>query len=286
LANGIAAWAGRFLWQRPRIVISERNALLLVMGEVEAPAMARPAYQLLMRIIRHSYRYADALVAVSEGVAERVRRIPGLAPERVHVIYNPAYPQRLEASLDEKPDHPWLMHGDIPVVLSVGRLVVQKDFATLLRAVELLNRRREVRLIILGDGEERAELEQLVSELGISDKVSLPGFSNIPLSYMEAASVFVLSSFQEGFGNAIVEAMACGTPIVSTDSPGPREILEGGRLGPLVQVGNAEALAAAVEQQLDGPTPANLLQARAREFSLETSADAYLKLAHDTGIKT
>ena len=283
LANGIAAWACRFLLNRPRLIISERNALLLVMGEIETPSTARPSYQVLMRIIRYSYRFADALVAVSEGVAERVRRIPGVPSERVHVLYNPAYPVQLETSLREQPNHPWLKLREIPVVLGVGRLVPQKDFATLIRAVALVNVKRDVRLIILGDGEDRAELERLASHLGISTRVSFPGFVENPLPFMKHASLFVLSSAQEGFGNVIVEAMACGTPVVSTESTGPSEILEAGRYGPLVPVGNAEALAAAIEAQLDDPVPSDALQARAREFSVEASADAYLKLARQLG---
>ena len=281
LANGIAAWASRLLLRGPRVIVSERNALLLVMGELESPSAARLRYKIMMRIIRYSYRFASAVVAISDGVAQQVRSIPGLSAEKVHVIYNPAYPERIEDLLSEKPDHPWLANLDTPIVLGVGRLVKQKDFETLLRAVEIVSRRRDVRLVLVGDGEERENLEKLASTLDFLDRFSLHGFCENPLPMMRGASVFVLSSFQEGFGNVLVEAMACGTPVVSTDSPGPREILSDGRYGPLVPVGDPEMLAVAIEQQLDQPTPAYQLQARAREFSLEVSADAYLKLARN-----
>jgi glycosyltransferase involved in cell wall biosynthesis len=176
-------------------------------------------------------------------------------------------------------DHLWFSPGQPPVVLSVGRLVPQKDHATLLRAFSRLRAGRAARLVILGDGKDRKSLELLASKLGVADDVSLPGFESNPYRYMRRCAVFVLSSAWEGSGNVLAEAMACGAPVVSTDCPsGPAEILGDGKYGPLVAVGDHEALAAAIEASLDHPPPPGDLRSRADVFSSSRSADAYLKL--------
>ncbi|MCF8469394.1 MAG: glycosyltransferase [Parvibaculum sp.] len=274
LANGVAAWARVLPGWRPRVVLTEHNAISLAFGDLDVPR-----YRPLMWMIRWAYRFADEIVAVSGGVAERVLSVPGVRPERVHVIHNPCWTPGIAARAAEAADHPWLGEGGPPVILSAGRLEAQKDFGTLIRAFAALLQRREARLIILGEGSLRSALEAQARQLGIEDSISMPGFIPNPFSFMARASVFALTSRHEGFGNVLVEAMACGTPVVSTDCPsGPSEILEGGRLGPLVPVGDADALAAALEQQIDHPTAASSLQARAREFSTEIAADAYLAL--------
>ena len=161
------------------------------------------------------------------------------------------------------------------MVVAAGRLTKEKDFATLLRAVALVQREREVRLMILGEGIERQQLEALASDLAIATTVALPGFVANPFRYMRRAAVFVLSSRSEGFGNVLVEAMACGTPVVSTDCPsGPGEILQGGRFGRLVPIGDAKAMADAIVAQLDGAHTAAAMQ-RARTFSLDAALEGY-----------
>lgn len=277
LANGIAAWAGILPGWRPRIVLTEHNAVSLAFGDLETPR-----YRPLMWAIRASYRFADSIVGVSKGVAERLLSVPGVRPERVHVIYNPCWTPDIVTHAAEAADHPWLGESGPPVILSAGRLEDQKDFATLIRAFARLRQGREARLIILGEGSLRGALEAQARQLGIEDSISLPGFVRNPFSFMSRAAVFVLSSRYEGFGNVLVEAMACGTPVVSTDCPsGPSEILEDGRFGPLVPAGDFAALAAAIEQQIDYPAVSVLLQARAKEFSVGVAADAYLELLDD-----
>jgi glycosyltransferase involved in cell wall biosynthesis len=135
------------------------------------------------------------------------------------------------------------------------------------------------RLIILGDGSERPALERLIEERGLQNFVRLPGFVVNPYAYMARAAVFVLSSIHEGLPNVLMEALACGTPVVSTDCPsGPRQILDGGRYGPLVPVGDPEALAEAILTTLNNPLPREVLKARAEIFSLDAMADAYLRV--------
>jgi glycosyltransferase involved in cell wall biosynthesis len=164
-------------------------------------------------------------------------------------------------------------------VLAVGRLAPQKDYPTLLHAFALLRKSRDLRLLILGEGDERPALENMVAELGLSDAVAMPGYLENPYAAMSRAAAFVLTSRWEGSPNVLVEAMACGTPVLSTDCPnGPAEILEGGRHGPLVPMGNAQAVADGIATMLDHRVPAAQLKRRAADYDSDASADGYLNI--------
>ncbi|NLO89188.1 MAG: glycosyltransferase, partial [Clostridia bacterium] len=189
-----------------------------------------------------------AVVAVSQGVADDLVKTTGLMRELIKVIYNPIVTPELLEKAKESIGHPWFKPGQPPVILSAGRLTAAKDFPTLIHAFARVRAERLARLMILGEGEERPNLESLVRELGLESDVSMPEFVENPYAYMARAAVFVLSSAWEGFGNVLVEAMAVGTPVVSTDCPsGPAEILEGGKWGKLVPVGDVEKLAKALK---------------------------------------
>jgi glycosyltransferase involved in cell wall biosynthesis len=277
LANGVAAWAKWLMKSTTALIITEHNAVSMAFGDLDMPR-----YRPLMWAIRLSYCFADAVVGVSSGVAERLRRIPGVRDRNVHVIYNPAWRPEMEARAREPTSHDWLAQPEVPVIIAVGRLEPQKDFLTLLNAFARIRQRRLIRLILLGDGSLRGALEAYAQRLGIAEDVSMPGFVENPFAHMARASLFALSSLHEGLPTVLIEALACGTPVVSTDCRfGPSEILDDGRYGPLVPVGDTEALAEAIERQLDHPVPPDLLRARAREFSVKASADAYLKLVED-----
>jgi len=227
-------------------------------------------------LARLSYPYADGIVAISNGVADDLAESARIARERIDVIYNPAYSDDIDTLAEADCPHPWF-ESDDPVLLGVGGLSDQKDFATLIRAFARVREDRPVRLIILGEGDNREQLESLVRRLDLEDQVDLPGFVDNPFAYMSRASLFVLSSAWEGFGNVIVEAMACGTPIVSTDCPsGPSEILEYGKYGVLVPVGDEETMANAIRNQLDATTDTESLRERAKDFTVETIANQYL----------
>jgi glycosyltransferase involved in cell wall biosynthesis len=158
----------------------------------------------------------------------------------------------------------------------MGRLVPQKDFATLLRAFALVRADRPARLVILGEGPERDRLMLLARELGIENDVLLPGFVTNPFAWVGRASLFVLSSAWEGLPTVLVEALACGTPVIATDCPhGPRAILEGGDLGPLVPVGDSRKMAEAMRRMLDAPTERSRLLARAAAFHEDRAIEAY-----------
>lgn len=231
------------------------------------------------RPIRRWYPRADAIVAVSHGVAEDVVATSGVAPERVHVIRNPVVSPALDRLAEQSPAHPWLASGGPPVLLGVGRLTRQKDFPTLLRAVARVRERMEVRLIVLGEGEDRATLEELAGRLGISDATDFHGFVDNPYGWMRRANLFVLSSAWEGSPNVLTEALYLGTAVVATDCrSGPREVLEDGRYGPLVPVGDERALADAIEHTLADPLPPDELRAAVVEYTQERSTRHYLEV--------
>lgn len=229
--------------------------------------------------MRWFYPQVDQIVAVSEGVAADTLHLTGLAPERVTVIRNPVITPRLLKDSQATMEHPWFGDGGDPIVLGAGRLTRQKDFATLIRAFARLNVQRPARLVILGEGRLRGELEALASELGIADRVALPGHVDNPHAWMAKAALFVLSSRWEGSPNVLTEALALGVPSVATDCPsGPREILQEGRFGPLVPVGDSLQLGEAMLATLFQPhTPAYLRQA-VTEYDAAYSAHRYLQL--------
>jgi glycosyltransferase involved in cell wall biosynthesis len=275
--NAMAVWARRQSRLDCRIVLSEHNQAS------SGASIGNPwADRDVLPLLRRAYLAADAIVTASGGVANDLAAHAEIPRHRITTVYNPVVDADLPVNAREALDHPWFAAGEPPVILAVGRLHPQKDFATLLRAFAALRSRRPARLVILGAGTDSAyaaALRTLATELGLVDAVQLPGFAHNRLAFMSRAAVLVLSSRYEGLGNVLIEAMACGTPVVSTDCPsGPREILDGGRFGPLVAVGDVAALARAIEQVLDDPPAAESLRLRARLFSVERSADAYLEL--------
>lgn len=272
--NVVAIWARALARVPTRLVISERNTLS--QKAATAPTLLKRA---MPRMVRWFYPWADQIVAVSEGVADDVASITGIARSRIAVIYNPVVTPWLQAKVKEPIDHAWFAEGEPPVVLAVGRLHPQKDFPTLLRAFARVKEHKQARLLILGEGDQRAELEALSQSLGIADDVAMPGFAENPFAYMARANLFVLSSAFEGLPGVLIQAMACGCPVVSTDCPsGPREILEAGRHGPIVPVGDEAGLADAIQATLEQPQPAEQLRERAAFFGLDRSVDRYLDL--------
>ncbi len=189
-------------------------------------------------LARRFYPWADTVIAVSEGVADDLVSCLGLSRAQITVIPNPVVSDDIEALANEPLEHPWFAPGAPPVLLAAGRLTTQKAFPTLLQAFARLVPERDLRLMILGEGPDRGALQAEIDALGLGARVALPGFDPNPFRYLARARLFVLSSAWEGLPGVLIQAMACGTPVVSTDCPsGPREVLENGRLGPLVPVG-------------------------------------------------
>lgn len=233
--------------------------------------------------MRLFYPRADGIVAVSRGAADDLASFARLNRKAIKVIYNPVIDPNLGAApTNEHVPSAW-WHGAHKRLLAVGALKQIKDYETLLDAFAQLRTRIDARLLILGEGQERASLEAQVQRLGLQGQVLLPGFVKNLEVYYQHANLFLLSSNSEGFGNVIVEALAAGTPVVSTDCPsGPREILADGRFGQLVPVGNAAALAEAMEQSLMSDHDHEALKVRAQDFSIDRAVDQYEALLFPT----
>jgi len=225
------------------------------------------------------YRRADAVIAVSEGVRQDLLKITGLPQERFHVVHNPVITAKMVAESTVDIDDPWFASGEPPVVVGLGRLTLQKDFATLLRSFAHLRAERPCRLLILGEGRDRPELEALARKLDIAGDVRFPGFEANPYRYLLRASLFVLSSRWEGSPNALTEAMALGVPVVATDCPsGPNELLPGSGVGALVPMGDVPAMAEAMARMLDHPPASEQIRAAVADYTVERSAAHYRRL--------
>jgi glycosyltransferase involved in cell wall biosynthesis len=230
---------------------------------------------LAVRLRRLFGARATRAIAVSAGVGRDIAA-SGFPADKITVIHNPLPFAIAEANAG----YPWQAElaalGDGPVIACVGRLVPVKDHRTLFKAFAALVAARPARLAIFGNGPLEVELRAYADELGIASQVLFAGYVNDPAACYLAADLLVSSSTSEGFGNVLIEAMAAGVPVVSTDAPyGPREILENGRFGSLVPVGDAVALALAMAAMLDHPTPASELKSRAADFAIERIGDQY-----------
>ena len=246
-ANVVALWSAKLARYPGRVVVVEQNT-----GSVAAAEGKSRRDRLMPRLVKRFYPWADCVVGVSAGVAEDLIRVVGVEPSKVRVVYNPIVTPELEERAAEALGDPWFEDAT-PVFVAAGRLRPQKDFPTLLRAFAGLRSERSARLVILGDGPEKRDLEALARELDIEADVRLPGMTANPYAYMARAAAFVLSSRWEGLPTVLVEAMRCGAPVIATDCPsGAREILGDGRYGTLVPVGDVHALAKAMEAALDG----------------------------------
>ena len=237
----------------------------------------KPRIKVVHRLMQRYSPLADGVVAVSGGLADDLARVVGLPRAAITTIHNPVVTPAIARGARIASPHSWFSESAPPVIVGAGKLKPQKDFPTLVRAFARVRRERAVRLIILGDGSGRTKLLNLARELDVAEDFEMPGFVANPFAYMARASAFVLSSAWEGFGNVLVEAMACGCPVVSTNCPsGPAEILDHGRYGPLVPVGDDRALAHAINFIIDQPPDAALLRARSTEFTAERAAERYL----------
>jgi glycosyltransferase involved in cell wall biosynthesis len=281
--------------QRPKAVISalEDTNIIAVLAKVWARVPTRlivTVHNQLSQEVKHAkslkrrwvpfllrwiYPGADAVVGVSQGVVADLSQF-GIADRLTQTIYNPIITPSFLARSAIPLDHPWFAPQQPPVILGVGRLTEQKDFVTLIRAFAQVRQTRSAHLMILGEGPERPALEALIAELGLGDVVRLPGFVPNPYDYMAAADLVALSSAWEGFGNVLVEAMAMGTPVVSTNcDSGPAEILADGQYGQLVPVGDAPAMAQAMLATLDRVGCPDTLKHRANDFSLDRVLQDY-----------
>ncbi len=275
--NLAALWARNAVDPTLPVAVSERIALTQHCENTSSRRKWRWRY--LPALVRQNYPSADAIIAVSDQVAEDLVTITGMPRTAVKTIYNPVVDDLLRSQAAEPLSHPWFGNDEPPVILGVGRLAEQKDFATLIRAFARVRVSRSVRLLILGEGRQRGFLQDLTEQLDVHADVAMPGFVDNPFQYMARAAVLVQSSEYEGLPGVLIQALACGCPVVSTNCPGgAAEILEDGRYGALVAVGDDAALAGAIEEVLDNPPDKTVLLERAAQFSVDAATRSYLEL--------
>ncbi|TAK39907.1 MAG: glycosyltransferase [Lysobacteraceae bacterium] len=271
--TSLAIFSNYLARTRTRLLVSEHNTL----------SRSYASRGLLHRFMMHAsmrvtYPFADARVVVSEGVGADISRLSGLARGRFQVIHNPAPEIPCGCSSPERGRDLW-GEGHGPRILTVGRLKSQKNHRLLIEAFQKLDASADARLVILGTGDLHHELKGIIERDGLDGRVLLPGHVDEPGAYYRSADLFVLSSDYEGFGSVIVEALAYGLPVVSTDCPsGPSEILAGGKYGRLVPCGDAVALATAMHDALGTDHDSAALKRRAGDFSLDNIAEQYLDL--------
>jgi glycosyltransferase involved in cell wall biosynthesis len=272
--NIAAIWARRLSGSKTWLVVNVQNTI-----SQDAKNAKQLKTRFMPQLVHWFFPWADAVVPVSHGVADDLMQI-GVSKQSIQVIPNPVVSPNVFQKAQEEVDHPWFAPGQPPVILGVGRLNKQKDFHSLIRAFALLRQQRPARLVILGDDEgEEVALKTLIQKLNLTEDVDLPGFVSNPYAYMARSAVFVLSSLFEGLPSVLIEAMAVGTPVVATNcKSGPLEILENGKYGKLVAVGDISGLATAILATLESPLDSDLLRQRGNEFSLERSLAEYAKI--------
>lgn len=276
VCNRIACWLKKLYRIKPLLMISEHTL-------ISERLRCKNWLEQWRNVIRLRLLYSEAslCVCVSNAVKKDLEVLKILESCRMKVIYNPIFGPHISLLSQEGVPHPLFDKPSKPILLWAGRMVKIKGLEVLLRAFSILVNKMNIdaSLFLLGDGPERNDLVNVANKLNIGDRVSFAGFSSNPYSYMEKSTLFVLSSLAEGFGNVLVEALACGTSIVSSDcSSGPREILEDGKYGKLVPVGDADAMAQAIKDVLERPYPKEKLRLRAAYFSVENSLKSYVEL--------
>lgn len=232
----------------------------------------------LQYILSLSYHRAHKIIGVSAGLVQELRNNLKLPRQKFRVIYNPIINKKIFELSKETVSHHWAQTEEVEIILAVGRLSVEKDYPTLFKAFDLVQSNRNARLIVLGEGGERKNLQALALSLGLADKIEMLGFESNPYKYMSIASCFVLTSRSEGFANVLVEAMAIGTPIIATNCPhGPKEILGNGKWGKLVPVGDYISLSKGIDEILDESHPSSETnrEAHLQKFKIDSIIQKY-----------
>ncbi len=252
-ANIIASFAALVARFSGRLILAEHNDFATALSS----ATNRRA-QIAPALIRRAYPRADRVIAVSEGVARGLSESVGLKPDLIAVVPNPVINDEVKEKVNGTADHPWFNDGEGPVALAVGRLQQQKNFPLLIDAMAHMDRHHNLRLVIHGDGPDRAALQEQIEKNDLADTISLGGLTSNPYAAMRAADMLVMSSSFEGLPTVLIEGLFCGTAVISTDCPsGPHEILNGGTFGTLVPMNDAHRLAEAMSNEIVSPRDPN-----------------------------
>ena len=275
-SSAVAVLARVGLRKKVKIVATEHCTMSKVVANTTGLK-----YRLMPLWGRWALTSVDYIVAVSVGVADDLSVQTGIPRSRFQVIYNPVISQSIYEAAAAPVEHPWFQAGEPPVILAVGRLDKQKDFPMLVRAFRMVRDSRSVRLMILGEGPDRSRIENTVREHRLSADVALPGFEHNPHRFMKRSAVFALSSAWEGFGVVLVEALALGLPVVSTNCTcGPAEILGDGRYGSLVPVADHQAMAQALLRTLDKPVQPDNSE-HLQQFTTRSVVAQYISIISD-----
>lgn len=267
-ANIIAIVARSIARVPMRLVVSER-------GVPFSKGDGSPKMRLVHKAMKFLYPLADKIVPVSHDVAKVLIKYFNLNEEKINVINNPIDIGKINKLIKDEPDHKFISTGNYTIV-SVGRLEEIKGYDTILKSMSIIGKNSGFRLLILGEGSLRADLIGLAKSLDVQDVVDFVGFQKNPFGWISASDVYVLSSRSDAMPNAMLQALACGVPVVSTDCPGgPSEILDGGRWGRLVPVDDAVALAKAIQEARDDPEPPDG-KIRAADFDVKNIVSKYL----------
>lgn len=270
--NSAVGLASIGLKNRPKLIFREANTPSKIIDS-----------RIKGRVYKWCYSFADYYVAVSKGVKKDMVDYFKLDERKVSVIYNPVIDNTIYEKIDEDVLHPWFNHSEIPVLVGMGRFAPQKAFEDLVDAFVLVRKERKVRLVIFGRKEKSSSyykmIQKKIEASGFSEDIWLPGFVDNPFKYLKKADVFVLSSKFEGLPGVLIQAMACGCPVISTDCPsGPREILEDGKYGKLVNVGDVESIGETIFNTLNNSHRNNSTNYVQKKFSVENSVSSFIKL--------
>ncbi len=272
-ANEIAVLAKRLAGGNTKIIVTEHNTLSCSIGQVKGLKRS-----LIPLSVKYLYPLADHVVTVSKGARDDLQDWMNPTKAQVKAIYNPVIANDLYEKASLSVDHPWFQVGEPPVILGVGKLEPQKDFPLLIKAFVKVRAERSCRLAILGWGPDQPTLEALIENLGLSADAALLGYVENPYAYMMQSHIFALSSAWEGLPTVLIEALALGLPVVSTScKSGPEEILDHGRYGHLVPVGDIEAMAHSIISILDGDYP-EVPRDWLTQFEIKGAVTQYLEL--------
>lgn len=251
--------------------------ILPVFPDAPGVWITSPKDRRVLFIARIAFKRIQAAIAGSRETLRDVVGLLGLAPDKAAVVYNPVINTAdFEKDVNSPLDHPWFAAGAPPVILGAGQLIERKGFSTLIRAFALLRKTHPARLMILGEGPQRSRLMNLASESGAGGDVCLPGFVKNPYPYFKMAKVFANPSLLEGFPNTLAEALAAGTPAITTDGRcGHSEMLEGEKGGWIVPKGDALQLTKALVRALSSEPDSGKLKTLAHTFSTEQAARGY-----------
>jgi glycosyltransferase involved in cell wall biosynthesis len=279
--NIMAIVAG--LMYKIRTIVSEHNTLSEIIKTEDGRKMMGISGSFLVRKL---YRFANKIIAVSEGIKDDLIKNFGISKEKISVIYNPVDLENIRTLSKEPVDHHFF-ESNVPIIISVGRLIYQKGFDLFIRALKKLSSQIDFRAIILGNGPEKESLEDLAFKLDIIDKISFAGFKANPFAFLSKSDIFVLSSRFEGLPMAILEAMACEVPIIATDcKSGPREILQDGEYGIFVPIEDEDALSVAMLKLLKDSALRErfklLSKERVTNFSIDKIVKKYEELILNT----